>query len=119
MSYPYNRFYANNAQRGHQLYYDQVLEGFPLKEDPNYVVGGYLANGATFSKGQACSVKVDDTHYTSLTQGGCSTWASAPPKSANVCCVTTVDTSAELMAPVMVFPVTIEEELAAAMGRNC
>jgi hypothetical protein len=115
MSYPYHRYYANNDQRGHQLFYDQNLEGYPIDNDPNYAVGGYLADGSTFSYGKNCSVKVQDTHYSTPTC--CSTWAAAPPRE-QVCCPLDCNPPVQV-APVMVFPTTIEQELAAAMGRNC
>jgi len=84
MSYPDNRFYATNNQRGHQLFYDQVLETYPVKIDPNqYAEGVYMADGSMASWGKNCDVKVTDQYNMPTC---CSTWADGRESKGNICC---------------------------------
>lgn len=87
MSLPYHRYQAVAAQRGHQLFYDQVLAGVS-----NTNSGSFLADGSIMTSGPNCTITVNDTFYLNNTDTApynmpnpCSTWAGVT-NSANVCC---------------------------------
>lgn len=93
MSYPYHRNYAVNEQPGHQLYYDQVLQGWSFGDqsfnnssvaNPVYVPGAFTADGGILLYGSNCTVALNDTLYSNGVPC-CSTWASAPPYTDNCC----------------------------------
>lgn len=118
MSYPYNRFYANNSQMGHQLFHDQVLETFPTKLDPNqFTPGVYMADGSIASWGKDCSVKVSDQYNM---PGCCSTWADGREAQGNICCPcgskALADMNANIAEPY--FPHSIPEIMSILQGQS-
>lgn len=121
MSYPYHHFYALNNQRGHQLFYDQVLEKYPIQyqgalaNSGPYTAGGYQADGTVISWGQDCTVATTDQYGM---PGCCSTWADG--RATSNCCacgsLPMVDATTQIPAPF--FPVTMETEMNAAVNHN-
>jgi hypothetical protein len=113
MSALYHTFYSLNDQRGHQLFYDQVLQTYPIASGQDFVPGGYLADGTVISYGKNCTVRTTD-QYNMPTN--CSTWAGAPGP-AECCPLGSIPAAQSKQdIPLPFFPVTAQDELAAANG---
>uniref|UniRef100_A0A6C0BMU4 Uncharacterized protein n=1 Tax=viral metagenome TaxID=1070528 RepID=A0A6C0BMU4_9ZZZZ len=109
MSLPYHRHSALNHQRGHQLFHDQVLQTFPATlSNADYAAGGYQADGTVVSWGKDCTIKTTDQYNMPTC---CSTWASGRGQP-GACCA--CGTSVTPPVPPTFFPVTAEQEFAAA-----
>lgn len=110
MAYPYHRFAATNDQKGHQLFWEQPLQTFPLNNGPNFVAGAYLADGSVMSYGSDCTVLVNDKYNV---PGPCSVWASGSDNTeVPLCCPRQpANTLSATYPPPPSFPLTIDQEL--------
>jgi len=117
MSYPHHHFYALNHQRGHQLFYDQVLETYPISGSASqYLPGGYGADGSVLSFGKDCTVRQSDQYNMPTC---CSTWASGASAMVNgsiSCCPygAIPRAQAQEAIPAPFFPVSLETEVSVA-----
>jgi hypothetical protein len=114
MSFPYHRNYALNEQRGHQLFYDQVLETYPIPvSSDEFAPGVYQADGSVASWGKNCSIKITDQYNMPTC---CSTWASGR-QSQPICCPCPTPLVQAVVPPVF-FPVSAQDEMNVAMNRQ-
>jgi len=120
MSLSYNRHYANNDQRGHQIYHDQVLQKYPISgasyanNSGEYIPGGYQADGSVAMWGKKCNVRLTN-QYSMPTC--CSTWAGACNHPVEYCpCGPAGGPTSTVLPPEVDTSVIKAAELHAALG---
>jgi len=117
MSLPYHRHSALNNQRGHQLFYDQVLQTYPATvavNGPDFAAGAYQADGTLVSWGKDCTVKTTDQYNMPTC---CSTWASGRGSGSAACCACGTNVGPTQVPPPF-FPVSADQEVAVATGQS-